>query len=159
MRNHSAWVLSWVRKFYDWHLPNGDLTAYAEQLPGVVTRNQTQCPWLEPPVLCHRATTTRKPQSCITLFFLLGRQIYGLSLDQLNTVNFFPPVNCRTPPNPQNGMIKNISTVEVVFRCNPGFVLAGRMNATCVSPDGISAVGTWIPDPADFVCNGETQES
>ena len=24
-----------------------------------------------------------------------------------------------------------------------------------MSPDGISAVGTWTPDPADLVCNGE----
>ena len=52
-------------------------------------------------------------------------------------------------------MIENISTTEVVFRCNPGFVLAGRMSATCVSPDGISVVGTWTPDPADLVCNGK----
>ena len=44
---------------------------------------------------------------------------------------------------------------QIFFRCNPGNVPAGRMNATCMSPDGISAVGTWTPDPADLVCNGE----
>ena len=52
-------------------------------------------------------------------------------------------------------MIENISTVEVVFRCNLGFVPAGRMSAACGSPDGISVNGTWTPDPADLVCNGE----
>ena len=56
---------------------------------------------------------------------------------------------------PEYGMIENINTVEVVFRCNPGFVPASRMNATCMSPDGISVNGTWTPDPADLVCNGE----
>ena len=46
---------------------------------------------------------------------------------------------------------------QIFFRCSPGFVPAGRMNATCVSPDGISAVGTWTPDPSDLMCNGEMQ--
>ena len=59
------------------------------------------------------------------------------------------------PPTPDNGMIGSIDATEVVFRCNPGFVPAGRMSATCVSPDGISAVGNWTSDPADLVCNGE----
>ena len=62
------------------------------------------------------------------------------------------------PRVPENGMIENINVTEVVFRCNPGFILAGRMSATCMSPDGISVVGTWTPDPADLVCNGEMQE-
>ena len=44
---------------------------------------------------------------------------------------------------------------QIFFRCNPGYVPAGRMSATCVSPDGISAVGTWTRDPANLVCNGE----
>ena len=66
-----------------------------------------------------------------------------------------PPVNCGIPPAPENGRIESINTTEVVFRCNPRYVPAGRMSATCVSPDGISAVGTWTPDPADLVCNGE----
>jgi len=65
------------------------------------------------------------------------------------------------PRAPQNGIIENfqsISTVEgaqILFRCNPRYVPAGRMSATCRSPDGMSAVGTWTPDPADLVCNGE----
>ena len=28
-----------------------------------------------------------------------------------------------------------------------------------MSPDGISAVGNWIPDPADLVCNGEIKQA
>ena len=78
---------------------------------------------------------------------------------QLHTMNFLPPVNCRMPHFPENGMIENINVTEVVFRCNPGFILAGRMSATCVSPDGISVDGIWTPDPADLVCNGEIRES
>ena len=68
------------------------------------------------------------------------------------------------PRAPENGSIENIQSISTVggdrifFRCNPGYVPAERMNATCVSPDGISAVGTWTPDPADLVCNGEKQE-
>ena len=154
LRNHSAWVLSWVRKFYDWHLPNGDLTAYAEQLPGVVTR-------LELPVLCHWTTTTQTTTSAYMYHFFLCTGQTNLwaafSSAQLHTINFFPPVNCRMPPVPENGMIENISTAEVVFRCNPGFIPVGRMSATCVSPDGISAAGTWTPNPADLVCNSEIQ--
>ena len=67
------------------------------------------------------------------------------------------------PSAPENGIIENIQSIsavggaQTVFRCNPGFVPAGRMSATCRSPDGISAVGTWTPDPANLVCNGEIQ--
>ena len=83
----------------------------------------------------------------------------------LHTINFLPPVNCGMPRAPENGIIENmqsISTVggaQIFFRCNPRYVPAGRMSATCVSPDGISVVGTWTPDPADLVCNGEIQEA
>ena len=76
-------------------------------------------------------------------------------------MNFLSPVNCGVPRAPENGSIENfqsISTVggaQIFFRCSPGYFPAGRMTATCVSPDGISAVGTWTPDPADLVCNGE----
>ena len=68
------------------------------------------------------------------------------------------------PSTPENGIIENIQSInavggaQTVFRCNPGFVPAGRMRATCRSPDGISAVGTWTPDPAYLVCNGEVQQ-
>ena len=69
------------------------------------------------------------------------------------------------PHVPENGIIENIQSISTVggaqifFRCNPGFVPAGRMRATCVSPDGISAVGAWTPDPTDLVCNGEIQRA
>ena len=72
-----------------------------------------------------------------------------------------PPVNCGVPTTPGNGIIENmqsISTVggaQIVFRCNSGYIPAWRMSATCRSPDGISVVGTWTPDPADLVCIGE----
>ena len=48
-----------------------------------------------------------------------------------------------------------VGGAQIVFRCNPGNVPAGRTRATCVSPDGVSVVGTWTPDPADLVCSGE----
>ena len=75
------------------------------------------------------------------------------------------PVDCGMPRAPGNGSIENmqsISTVggaQIFFRCNPRYVPAGRMSATCMSPDGISVDGTWTPDPADLVCNGEKQEA
>ena len=47
---------------------------------------------------------------------------------------------------------------QIVFRCNSGYIPAGRMSATCRSPDGISVLGTWTPDPADLVCNGEIKK-
>ena len=78
-------------------------------------------------------------------------------------LTFLPPVSCGVPHAPENGIIENsqgISTVggaQIFFRCSPGFVPAGRMSATCVSPDGVSVVGTWTPDPANLMCNGEIQ--
>ena len=75
------------------------------------------------------------------------------------------PVDCGMPRASENGIIENmqsISTVggaQIFFRCNPGYIPAERMNATCVSPDGISVVGTWTRDPANLVCNGEIQEA
>ena len=68
------------------------------------------------------------------------------------------------PTAPENGIIENIQSISTVggaqifFRCNPRYVPAGRMSATCVSPDGISVDGIWTPDPADLVCNGEIKE-
>ena len=38
---------------------------------------------------------------------------------------------------------------EIFFKCNPGFVPAGRMRAVCAGD------GRWIPDPATLVCSGE----
>ena len=75
------------------------------------------------------------------------------------------PVDCGIPRSPENGIIENIQSIstvggaQIVFRCNSGYVPARRMSGTCVSPDGISADGTWTPDPTDLVCNGETTQS
>ena len=61
------------------------------------------------------------------------------------------------PRAPENGIIENmqsISTVggsQIFFRCNPGYVPAGRMNATCVS-----STISWTPNPANLMCNGKT---
>ena len=77
--------------------------------------------------------------------------------------NFLSPVNCDRPNVSQNGTIVNIESInavggtEIVFRCNSGFVPAGNMIAACASPDGVSVIGTWTPNPADLVCNGEIQ--
>ena len=38
---------------------------------------------------------------------------------------------------------------EIFFKCNPGFVPAGRRTAVC------GADGRWNPDPATVVCTGE----
>ena len=75
------------------------------------------------------------------------------------------PVNCEIPTVPGNGSIENIQSIntvrgaQIVFRCNPRYVPAGRMRATCVSPDGISVDGTWTPAPTDLVCNGEMMDT
>ena len=37
----------------------------------------------------------------------------------------------------------------IFFRCNPGFVPAGKMRAACTSD------GRWNPDPAGLVCMGK----
>ena len=54
---------------------------------------------------------------------------------------------------PGNGSIEPYQNTtegaEIFFRCNPGFVPAGRMTAVCI------ADGRWNPDPADLVCTGE----
>ena len=82
----------------------------------------------------------------------------------MQATNFLPPVNCGMPHAPENGLVQNIQSISTVggaqifFRCNPRYVPSGRMSATCMSPDGISVVGTWTPDPADLVCNGEIKQ-
>ena len=81
------------------------------------------------------------------------------------SVNFISPVNCEMPTVPENGSIENFQSIsrvggaQIVFRYNEHFIPAGRMSATCVSRDGISVDGTWIPDPADLVCNGEIMDT
>ena len=102
------------------------------------------------------------------LFHRKGKKLAFLFLTPTQctsiSANFLLPVNCEIPTVPGNGSIENIQSISTVggaqifFRCNPGFVPAGRMRATCVSPDGISVVGTWTPDPTDLVCNGEIQQ-
>ena len=61
------------------------------------------------------------------------------------------------PVAPGNGSIVTVASTlggaEILFRCNPGFVPTGRMRAVCMS-DGVSVDGSWTPDPADLVCNG-----
>ena len=37
----------------------------------------------------------------------------------------------------------------IFFRCEPGFIPAGRMRAVC------GADGRWIPNPAEVRCTGE----
>ena len=65
---------------------------------------------------------------------------------------FITPANCSDPAVPRNGSIdpyqNTTEGAEIFFRCNPGFVPAGRMRAVC------GADGRWIPDPADQVCTG-----
>ena len=103
------------------------------------------------------------------LFHRKGEKLAFLSLTPTKctsiSANFPSPVNCEIPTVPGNGSIQDIQVISTVggsqifFRCNPRYVPAGRMSATCVSPDGISVVGTWTPDPADLVCNGELMDT
>ena len=64
------------------------------------------------------------------------------------------PVSCGQPVTPGNGSIEpyqnTLEGAEIFFRCNPGFVPAGRMRAVC------GADGRWSPGPATLVCTGET---
>ena len=47
--------------------------------------------------------------------------------------------------------IKNtLEGAEIFFKCNTGFVPAGRMMTVC------RADGRWNPDPATLVCTSET---
>ena len=62
------------------------------------------------------------------------------------------PVSCGRPITPHNGSIGTYQNTtegaEIFFRCDPGFVPAGRMGAVC------GADGRWNPDPATLVCTG-----
>ena len=62
------------------------------------------------------------------------------------------------PIGPRNGFIEPYQSTlvgaEIVFMCGPGYVPAERRRANCTS-DGITVDGTWNPDPAVLVCNGE----
>ena len=65
------------------------------------------------------------------------------------------PVSCGRPITPDNGSIEaHQNTTEgagILFRCDPGFVPAGRMRAVC------GADGRWNPDPASLGCTGESR--
>ena len=64
------------------------------------------------------------------------------------------PVSCGQPVIPGNGSIdtyqNTLEGAEIFFKCNPGFVPAGRMRAVCATD------GRWNPDPAALVCTSET---
>ena len=84
-----------------------------------------------------------------------------VDLDPSGLCNFLPPVDCGMPTTPENGIIENIQSISTVrgaqifFRCNPRYVPARRMSATCMLLDRMSVDGNWTPDPADLVCIGE----
>ena len=60
------------------------------------------------------------------------------------------------PLAPENGFIENIQDInttggaQIAFRCNESFVPVGRMSATCTPSNG-----SWTPNPAVLICNGE----
>ena len=62
------------------------------------------------------------------------------------------PVSCGRPITPDNGSIEAYQNTnegaEIFFRCNPGYVPAGRMRAVCATD------GSWTSDPAALVCTG-----
>ena len=70
-----------------------------------------------------------------------------------NHTLFLSTVNCIDPSFPNNGSIEayqnTLEGAEVFFRCNQGFVPAGRMRAVCASD------GRWNPDPTTLVCTCE----
>ena len=63
---------------------------------------------------------------------------------------FLPPANCSDPTLPMDGSIdpyhNTTEGAEIFFRCDLGFVPAGRMRAVC------GADGRWNPDPATLNC-------
>ena len=67
--------------------------------------------------------------------------------------HFLPPVNCDMPDNPVNGSIEppqsTLTGSVIEFGCDPGFIPAERMTATCMLN------GNWSPDPGTLVCNGK----
>lgn len=68
--------------------------------------------------------------------------------------HFPPPVNCGVPDHPVNGSVGPLQSTlggsVIQFGCNPGFIPAERMMATCMLD------GTWSLDPGTLVCSGET---
>ena len=68
------------------------------------------------------------------------------------TSDFFL-ANCGTPTSPESGYLEAYENttegVMISFRCELGFIPAGRMRAVCASN------GRWRPNPADLRCTGE----
>ena len=70
------------------------------------------------------------------------------------TSNFFilHLVSCGVPTFSGNSSIEAYQNTtegaEIFFRCNPGFIPAGRMRAVCRR-------NRWKPDPANHRCTGE----
>ena len=68
-------------------------------------------------------------------------------------INLLSPANCGDPTVARNGSIEAYQNTtegsEIFFRCNPGFVPAGRMRTVC------RADGRWSSDPATLVCTCE----
>ena len=66
---------------------------------------------------------------------------------------FLDTVSCGSPISPGNGSTEpsqnTTEGAEIFFKCNPGFVPAGRMRAVC------TADGRWNPDPATLGCTCE----
>ena len=64
--------------------------------------------------------------------------------------SFLSPVNCSDPTPPMYGSIEAYQNTtkgaEIFFRCNPGFVPAGRTTAVCAVDQ------RWSPDPAGLRC-------
>ena len=62
-------------------------------------------------------------------------------------------VNCSDPTSPVDGTIdpyqNTTEGAEIFFRCDPGFIPAGRMRAVC------GADGRWAPYPATLACTCE----
>ena len=63
------------------------------------------------------------------------------------------PATCSDPTAPRNGVIEAYQTTlegaEIFFRCNTGYVPAGKTRAVC------GTNGRWNPEPADHRCTGE----
>ena len=87
------------------------------------------------------------------MFCLTSHILHYLPLFQFGLItghHFLPSANCSDPTVPTDGRIdpyhSTTEGAEIFFRCNPGFVPAGRMTAVCMSD------GRWNPDPAGHGC-------
>ena len=73
-----------------------------------------------------------------------------VSLCILCSTSLLHPANCSDPTVPESGSIdpyhNTTEGAEIFFRCNPGFVPAGRMRAVC------AVDRRWNPDPATLGC-------